>query len=376
MIHWALEPTVFKQLEAVRKNPPGAAAFDAVLDAATKPQPLRVEGTTAVVDIKGVLTKTPDWMARWLYGANTTYSDIIAAVRDAEADPRVESIVFNVESPGGAVTGLFDAMAVIAGATKPTHARVEDLAASAAFGLASQADTITANNAAAAVGSVGVVYSTYVSEGEINITSTEAPNKRPNLTTEEGRAVVRAELDAIHDQFAGRIAEGRGLSLNVVNKNFGRGGMKLAEAALGSKMIDGIDAVNTETEARAEAPTEEVTSMTLEQFKAEHPDLFEQVQTEAVTGERNRVIAHLDLGDAAGAMDFAVECIKDGAKLSTDTVQAKYLSARITQADITASEEDDAEEIETPAEPEAETAQADLLTLVAGKSRVAMKAEA
>ena len=372
---WALEPTVFKRLEAAKKNPPGAAAFESVLDAATKPQKARIEGTAAVVEIKGILTKAPDWIARWLYGANTTYADIVAAVRDADNDPRVESIVFDIESPGGSVHGMFDAMAAIAGASKPTHARVEDLAASAAYGLASQADTITTNNAAAAVGSVGVVYSTFVSDNEVNITSTDAPNKRPDVTTEEGRAVVRGELDAIHDQFAGRIAEGRGLSLKKVNANFGRGGIKLADEALAAKMIDGIDAVNSEPDTGPGAQTEpqEAKSMTLEELQAAHPDLFAQVQTKAVDGERDRVGAHLDLGKSTGAMDFAVECIKDGATVLTDSVQAKYLSARITQADVVASEDDDAPEIETPTEPEAETKEADFMADVVSKSRVDMK---
>lgn len=374
MINWAIEPTVFKQLENLRAKPP-ALATQVAVEAARKPMSARLDGVTAVVPIQGILTKAPDWIAAWLYGANTVYADVVAAIRDADNDPRVENIVLDVDSPGGTISGLFDTMAAISVASKPVHARVNDLAASAAYGLASQADTITVNNPAAAVGSVGVVYSTRVFEEDVDITSTEAPNKRPDLTTDEGRAVIQAELDAIHEQFAGRIAAGRGKTLKIVNATFGRGGMVLADAAVAAGMVDGIEADSNEPEA-IEATTEmEVHAMTLAEFQAAHPDLFKQVTETAKATERDRVSALLTIGEASGAMDYAIECINDGSAIATDSVQAKFMAARMTTAEVVASTDDDPEVVTPPVEPDAETKQGDFNKMVATASKRTMKGE-
>jgi ClpP class serine protease len=57
------------------------------------------------------------------------------AVRQATRDPEVKGIYVRVDSPGGTVAGTGDLAEAIAAAAKvkPTHARVEDKAASAAL---------------------------------------------------------------------------------------------------------------------------------------------------------------------------------------------------------------------------------------------------
>lgn len=94
----------------------------------------------ALVTLDGVLTK---------YGSSVTAGvlDFRRALRAAAADPRVDAVVIRIDSPGGSVSGIDDAAADVraAAARKPVHAFVEDLGASGAYWIASQAQRITVN---------------------------------------------------------------------------------------------------------------------------------------------------------------------------------------------------------------------------------------
>jgi hypothetical protein len=136
------------------------------------------------------------------------------------------------------------------------------------------------------------------------------------LLTDEGKAVVREELDAIHDVFVESIAEGRGTTTKKVNKNFGQGAMVLAEDA---------GQPQTQSTATAAAKTE-VRSMDLTQLKTEHPAVYEAAVAVGRDTERDRVCAHLKMGAESGDMETAVTAITDGSDM-TMTLQATYLSA-------------------------------------------------
>lgn len=79
-------------------------------------------------------------------------------VREAAANASVGRIMLHVDSPGGTVAGTKDLADEVARAAmqKPVHAFIEDLGASAAYWIASQASHVTANKTAE-VGSIGTV---------------------------------------------------------------------------------------------------------------------------------------------------------------------------------------------------------------------------
>ncbi|MCK5606835.1 ATP-dependent Clp protease proteolytic subunit, partial [Candidatus Pacearchaeota archaeon] len=172
------------------------------------PRMLATTGSNAEINIKGVLTNEPDFMARFFGGGNSTYKDIIQSIVLAEQDDNVKTITLKVDSPGGAMIGMVDAMDAIANATKPITAVVSGEALSAAYGLVSQAGTIIAVHEMVTLGSVGVAAKLLVSDSVVEIASTKAPEKRPDVTTEEGKADVRKFLDSAHDVFVSRIASG------------------------------------------------------------------------------------------------------------------------------------------------------------------------
>src|SRR5581483_2432164 len=178
--------------------------------AAELPPNLTVSGDTATIDVRGILVETPDFWI-WLMGLEqTSYADVRSAIDAAVRDPAVRSVVLAVDSPGGTVDGLFETLASIEQlrAARSTSVAARN-AQSAAYALAAAAGPITATGPASAFGSVGVAIAFHGDETVVDITSTNAPNKRPDVTTPEGKAVVQGELDAYHELFVDAIARGR-----------------------------------------------------------------------------------------------------------------------------------------------------------------------
>ena len=283
------------------------------------------EGSTAVIPIEGLLTKEPDFFAEIFYGANTSYSSIQASILEANTDPSVNKIRLDIDSPGGEVNGLFETIDALQSSLKRVDTRVTGTAASAAYALASQGETITADSRGSRVGSIGVVASFYNDPSQIDITSTEAPNKRPDITSEAGKDTVRAELDEIHDLFVEAIAMGRDTTSKVINQEYGRGSTFLADKALERGMIDGISGYDTSIFKGAD--------MNLSKLKEEHPELFAEVVALGKAEEYERVKAHLILGNASGAMKLATDSITNKVEMST-SLHAEYLAAGLNKRDI------------------------------------------
>jgi len=266
----------------------------------------------AHITITGILTNARSfWDMFFGEAASLTYDEIFQAAIEADENPGVKRIIFDINSPGGRVDGLDDAAQAIAAVKKPTVARVRDMAASGAYWLASQADRIEVTSPVATVGSIGVM-ATVIDDTkmledwglkDIIITSTDAPKKYVDPTTKKGQEEIRNVLDGIHAVFASRVAEGRGVSVEMVNSNFGQGALLIAEDALEIGMIDKIDELEKPTEGVAPdeaAPQAAKTKnkgvkMTLEEFRAENPGLYAEVLKEGreigVSGERKRVSA-------------------------------------------------------------------------------------
>lgn len=323
------------------------------------PRNLRVAGDVAQIDITGVLTEEPDCFALCFGGGNTTYKSIREALASADSDPAVKSIVLNVDSPGGTVHGLFETLAQLELTKKPMRSRAS-LAASAAYALVALAGPIEATTLASQFGSVGVAASIYLDEDVLDLASTEAPNKRPDLTTEEGQAVVRAELDAIHELFVDRIAAGRSFATGDdfdakrVNTDFGRGGVLLAREAKKRGMVDSLPKSITRAPRGKNASAEfggaeevDTIPMNKETLKAQHPELYAAIHEEGrvagvaagTTLERDRVGAHLTMGEASGDMKTALTAIASGEGM-TATLQAKYLAAGMNRNAQTARQTD------------------------------------
>lgn len=313
------------------------------------PDNVAVDGQTATIGVYGTLTEEPDCFAMLFGGGNTTYAAIRDGIAAAEADQNVKDVVFDIKSPGGTVDGLFETIAAIEGMTKPARV-VTSQAASAAYAIAAAAGPIEAKSVGTGVGSIGVATRMRKDPAIVDIASKEAPNKRPDVATEEGRGVVQAQLDAVHELFADVIARGRarvtGEAIDVahVNSEFGRGSVLLAGEAKKKKMIDAMprpvkrapyaQAVANETASAddgGEAKPQESSQMDLNTLKTSHAAVYEAVIAEGAAAERKRVNAHMKMAEAAGDIKLALPFIASGVAVSDEDAFATYQSAAMTR---------------------------------------------
>jgi ClpP class serine protease len=285
------------------------------VEARELPRIMSVAGHHAEIRIEGVLTKRPDFFAAWFGGGNTTYGAIRHALAVAAAEPDVRSVVLNIDSPGGSVDGLSETLDAIAalrmGSGKALRVRA-DLAASAAYAIAAAAGPIEAVARGSSFGSIGTAASFALDERVVTLTNTDSPNKRPDLSTDEGKAVVVRYLDQVNDELVRAIARGRGVSAKQVSTSYGRGAMLTAPHALEAGMIDKISStppravkpkgkpMNSETESGAAPPAASIETVAAAEARGQ-------------ANERARVLTHLRLGEAAGDLPLALESIRSGA---------------------------------------------------------------
>lgn len=348
MTAWLIQPEALKPLDAAmaRGIVPTAEqliAFEALYGDDNYPgaRIMSKAGNVARLEIFGALTRTPSWMARYFGGGNTAYTEILSALAEAERDPNIERIELAIDSPGGQTSGLVEVMDAVFNATKPTKAIVVGTAASAAYGIAAQADTIVAENRGAMVGSIGVKVTMMTYDDVVEITSTNAPDKAPDAKTEQGQATIRGWLDEIEAIFIDDIARGRKTTASKVKSDFGKGGVFLADNAKKNGMIDEIQTAQPDN-GRASTTTQEAKVMNLQELKAAHPAIFAEAVQVGVSQERDRVGAHLILGAQSGDMTTAIEACKSGAEM-TATLTATYMAAGMSRADVSARGADEAQ---------------------------------
>lgn len=79
--------------------------------------------------------------------------------------------------------------------------------------------------------------------------------------------------------------------------------------------------------------------MDLKALRAAHPELCAELETQsaahAVTQERDRVGAHLTMGETSGDMKTALAAVREGSAM-TQTLMAAYMAAGMNRSDRSA----------------------------------------
>lgn len=170
----------------------------------------------AVVELRGTMTKFGACWSSLPFGT----TGVGAAVKAAARDPDVKGILVVIDSPGGLVAGTADLADVVsaAAAEKPVTAFVEDIGASAAYWVASQATTIVAGRTAA-VGSIGTYmlvadFSAFLEAKGIEVSVIRAgANKGIGAfgapITEDDKAVLQETVDELNSHFLDAVGRGR-----------------------------------------------------------------------------------------------------------------------------------------------------------------------
>jgi signal peptide peptidase SppA len=247
---WAMEPHRLQALFSRLSRMGDKVAAVAQIQVQQSQPKLSVINGTAVIPIKGILLKTvPSWMAFFGIDASS-YGQIAALVSQAAAAADVKQIRLEIDSPGGTVAGVLDAARAIktARASKPVTAQVQDLAASAAYWLASQAQSIAAD-LNAEVGSIGV-YTVYYDASQMAAQDgvkvhviASGEHKGMGVfgapITDAQIAAMREVIDGIAGNFVQAVADGRGLPLADAQA-LATGRLWEAKAALSNKLIDSL----------------------------------------------------------------------------------------------------------------------------------------
>jgi len=225
-------------------------------------QTVRAENgqSVAVVMLTGTLMKSVGSMQ-----AGTSTVAARRELRQAANDPDVSAIVLAVDSPGGTVSGTADLAAEVKAAAKkkPVMAYVEDLGASAAYWVASQADAVYANSDTALIGSIGtlmVVYDTSAAaekDGVKTLVFGTGPLKGAGAdgapVTGAQQQYFRGLVDDSQRAFDAAVKSARSLTDRQL-ESAKTGGVFAAAEAIDRKLIDGIrsfDAVVNEAAAEA-----------------------------------------------------------------------------------------------------------------------------
>ena len=193
----------------------------------------RTDGTTsmmrtadgvAIIPVLDTLVNRGAWLDS--RSGLTSYEGIAAPLRAAGQGPEVRSVLLDISSPGGEAAGMAGLADVIRSVrqTKPVTAFVNDMAASAAYGIASAASEIVIS-LTSIVGSIGVVMLHADRSGEL-----AAQGVKPTLIfagshkvdgnpfeplSDAVRADLQASVDAHYRQFLTIVEQGRGLRFNA-----------------------------------------------------------------------------------------------------------------------------------------------------------------
>lgn len=263
-----------------------------------------MRGSTAIIPITGPIFRYGNMFTR-ISGA--TSLDVLAQeFNSALENPAVKDIVLNLDTPGGQANGIAEFAAMVHGAGKPVTAFIEN-AASAGYWIASAASrvVISKTGEAGSIGAVVAIDTTGNKPGVIEIVSSQSPKKRPDVTTDAGRAQIQTRVDQWAAAFISDVAANRNTTVEDVLARFGQGDMKMGQAAVDAGMADkvatleaviaglsGTTLKGAKTMANEDTgvPAAAAPAITREYLAAHHPELVAALQGEGATAERSRML--------------------------------------------------------------------------------------
>ena len=338
---WAMEPvrleSFFAHL-ATMSNKIHAADYQAA-------NKYKVVSGAAHIAIRGILMKQVPAIFKWFGIEATSYIDITEQIKTAVGDKSVNNIVLDVDSPGGLVSGVIEAADAIlaARALKPITAVVEDLAASGAYWLASQATQITASRTAQ-IGSIGV-FSVYVDSSQVAkdrgykvIVIRSGPHKGMGIPgaeiSDKQIAAIQDIIDGLADKFVASVATGRKRKTADIKKA-ATGQLWLSDKAQELGLIDSVYSTSTEI-------SNLIKGMTMEKNETNEIDAQVEVNkiTKQVQGDERDRLSVLS-AYFADDLTYAVKAFNKGKTL----IEAKADYCDVLREKITAitKERDDAQ---------------------------------
>jgi signal peptide peptidase SppA len=262
-------------------------------------QRYQVQDGVAVIPVYGVLDKRMNLMMEMSGGTSTQL--LARDIGQALADPEVQALVLDIESPGGAVDGTMDVADQIFAARgngKPIVAYANGLMASAAYWIGSAASMVIANETAQ-VGSIGVAMmhvDRSARDAQMGLKRTAiyagkykrlASDEKP--LSESGQEYLQSMVDDYYQIFLVAVARNRGMEPDTAHGRIADGRLFIGKKARTAGLVDKI---GTFADALALAQQLGGKNMDLKTLKAQHPETFAEAKAEGAAGVTLETLLH------------------------------------------------------------------------------------
>jgi signal peptide peptidase SppA len=327
-----------------------------------------IVGKVGVIQMAGAMMK-----GRSKFGGCSTIA-ARHALREAQDDDRVHSILLVIDSPGGTMAGTKQLADDVAAATKPVYAHCEDNCCSAAYYVASQCRRITATPSSL-IGSLGTILKLEDSSGAaekagikvLNITNRGAKFKGAGAPgteiTKEHLAYFQQVTDDLNAHFMEAVMRGRKLSVKQTEELFD-GRVHEGETAKALGLIDGIQGLdetmaglcaqaNDESalpagdkggggkkermengHAASEGGDEtQEQAMTREQLMKDHAEMYQQIVTEAEAKGKAEASAVLTSEELKKIAAFEKSAKDSGESVQKQATEIADLTAKLQIAE-------------------------------------------
>lgn len=343
---WAILPHMLDTMATIarRENEPVETLQARLGRPLQNTRSVTVRDGVAIVPVVGPIFRFANLFTE-ISGA-TSLDALAQDITCALDDPAIKAVVLEMNTPGGQAQGISDLGALIRTASKPVVAFAEQ-AASAGYWIAASAHEVVVGETGE-VGSVGAVLTidTRKRDGVMEVVSSQSPRKRPDATTDEGRAQVQAYVDRWAQAFIEGVAEARGVDTETVLSRFGQGGMLMGRDAVAAGMADRVATLEdviaglagkstskgvhmADANARPEA---QKPAIDREYLAANHPDLVAALRTDGATAERERILGVQAQGaKLPGHAALIARLVDDGKSTAADAalalVEAEHATA-------------------------------------------------
>ena len=253
---WLMEQAALEKLLADVEAIPEAALADAVMQFGDESedggaQPYKVVDGVAHIQIVGPIMRNVPKFFSWFGISATSTVSTEAALAMALDDGAVKSIMLDVDSPGGTAPGVGDLADTIRDArkVKPVVAHNNNIMASAAYWIGSQASTVSAAKYSS-TGSIGAYVAIrdsskmHAENGvKVHVVAShdlKGIGVRGAKVTDAHLAELQRGVDEITEVFVNGIAEGRKLDAAVIQES-ATGQVWRVDDAKERKLIDHVE---------------------------------------------------------------------------------------------------------------------------------------
>ena len=242
----------------------------------------------AVIPIHGTLVKRV--LGVEAASGLTSYGGIAQELEAALADPLVQGILLDIDSPGGEASGSFELARQIrhAATQKPVWAVANDAAYSAAYALAASAQRLIVTETGG-VGSIGVIalhidQSAKDAQEGYRYTAVTAGAHKNDFSphhplSDEAKAELQAEVDRLYGLFVEHVTAMRSLNADAVRAT--EAGLYFGANAITAGLADAVSSFET---ALADF------SLFLSARNHKPPQARERIRTEAVIASKENAM--------------------------------------------------------------------------------------